>query len=97
MGNGITGRGRRTRDNWYYLDKLPPRLRLALCHAAFTWDAKWFYDRWNKGKSVDSLIAEIKQSDRHWASKPVKTRKGFKWMTEPSPMCQTKVPPLYPK
>jgi hypothetical protein len=65
MGNHAVRRVHRKHDNWYYLEKLPPRLRQALCNAAFTWDAKWFYDNWNKGKSVDWCISEIKRWDLH--------------------------------
>lgn len=95
MGNGITRSVHRKRDNWYYLDKLPPRLRLALCEAAFTWDAKWFYDHWNKGKSVDWCIREIREADLRKAYEDVKWRDGFKWRKETSPAKATKVRPLY--
>jgi hypothetical protein len=95
MGNGQTRRGSRKRDNWYYIDKLPPRLRLALCDAAFTWDAKWFYDHWNKGKSVDWCIDQIKRADLNKALEPEKIRDGFKWRALPSITKETGVTPLY--
>jgi hypothetical protein len=95
MGNGLTRSGYRKKDNWYYLEKLPPRLRLALCHAAYTWDAKWFYDHWNKGKSVDWCIERIKEADWAKAMEDVKWRDGFKWKKEKSPTRQTDVKPLY--
>lgn len=96
MGNGITrSSAPRKKDNWYYLEKLPPRLRQALCNAAYTWDAKWFYDYWNKGKSVDWCIAKIKEADLEWALKDVKWRDGFKWKSARSATAVTKVRPLY--
>lgn len=95
MGNGQYGGRYRKTDNFYYLDKLPTRLRQALCNAAFTWDAKWFYDNWNKGKSVDWCIDQIKQADIQKALEPSKVRDGFKWKTIPSVTRETKVKPLY--
>lgn len=95
MGNYRTGSGSRKHDNWYYLEKLPPRLRMALAHAAFAWDAKWFYDHWNKGKSVDWCIAKIKEWDLHEANSDVKWRTGFKWNSAKSATKVTKVKPLY--
>lgn len=95
MGNYRTGSGSRIRDSYYYLEKLPPRLRQAICGAAYLWDAKWFYDHWKKGKSVDYLISEIKRWDLHEAYKDVKWRKGFKWQKATSAAKETKVRPLY--
>lgn len=95
MGNGITRSGYRKHDSFYYLDKLPSRLRQALCSAAFTWDPKWFLDHWNKGKSVDWCIAKIKEADTQMAMQPMKERDGFKWRTIPSVTSETKVKPLY--
>jgi hypothetical protein len=95
MGNYRTGSGSRKKDNWYYLDKLPPRLRAAICNSAFVWDSKYIYDHWNKGKSVDWCISNLKQWDLHEAAKDLKTRKGFKWKSEPSPYKVHKVRPLY--
>jgi hypothetical protein len=97
MGNYRTGSGSRKHDNWYYLDKLPRRLRMAIAHAAYVWDAKWFYDHWNKGKSVDWCISELKRWDLNEAQKDVKWREGFKWAREKSPAKATKLRPLYPK
>lgn len=95
MGNHAVRRVRRKHDNWYYLDKLPARLRLALCDAAFTWDAKWFYDHWNKGKSVDWCITQIKNADLQKAMEAHKIRDGFKWRMIPSITKETGVTPLY--
>lgn len=69
--NGQTGRrSRRKHDNWYYLDQLPSELRIALCHAAFTWDAKYFLDRWNSGRySIPALVRIIKEADADKAAK----------------------------
>lgn len=94
MGNGQTRSGYRKRDNWYYLDKLPQRLRLALCNAAYTWDAKWFYDRWNGGKSVDWCIDKIREADLDMAMSDVKWRDGFKWNTMKTSARAAKVKPL---
>lgn len=95
MGNHATSGKARKHGDWYYLEKLPPRLRAALCDAAFSWDTKWFYDHWNKGKSVDWCIGEIKRWDLHRAYEDVKWRDGFKWKKEPSAAKATKVRPLY--
>lgn len=95
MANHATRRSNRKHDNWYYLEKLPPRLRQALCNAAFAWDAKWFYDHWNRGKSVDWCISEIKRWDLHNAYEDIKWRDGFKWRRETSAAKATKVRPLY--
>lgn len=95
MGNGITRSAYRKKDKWHYLDKLPPRLRQALCNAAYTWDPKWFYDHWNKGKSVDWCINEIKKADLEQSIKDVKWREGFKWKSTRSATAATKVRPLY--
>lgn len=85
----------RKHDNWYYLEKLPARLRQALCNAAFAWDAKWFYDHWNKGRTVDWCIAKIKEWDLLEASEDVKWRNGFKWQKVKSATKETKIHPLY--
>ena len=85
----------RRHSDWYYLEKLPRRLRDALNGAAYTWDCKWFYDHWNKGKSVDWCIGEIKRWDLHKAYEDVKWREGFKWKRETSAAKATKVRPLY--
>lgn len=95
MGNYATRSSSRKRDNWYYFDKLPARLRQALSDAAFVWDAKWFYDHWNRGKSVDWCISEIKCWDLHQSYEDVKYRNGFKWVKITSPSKVTKVRPLY--
>lgn len=75
-GNSATG-GYRKRTWDYYHAKLPRRLRLALAHAVFEWDDKWFYDKWNNGKSVDWCIAELKKWDTKectapWVDKKIK-------------------------
>ena len=95
MTNHATRRSNRKHDNWFYLDKLPPRLRAALCDAAFAWDAKWFYDKWNKGRSVDWCISEIRRADLQSAHADIKWRDGFKWSKCVSPAKETKVRPLY--
>ena len=82
MGNGQYSSRTRKRDNWYYLDQLPSELRLALCHAAFTWDAKYFLDKWNRGThSIPALIREIKAADERLAAKRIPYRKpgGILW------------------
>jgi len=96
MGNHATRSVARKHDNWYYLDKLPRRLRMALAHAAYPWDAKWFYDHWNNGKSVDWCITEIRRCDLNNAHEDVKWREGFKWKKTASPAKATKLRPLYP-
>lgn len=95
MGNHATRSANRKHDNWYYLEKLPVRLRQALCNAAYPWDAKWFYDHWNRGKSVDWCISEIKSADLRRAYEDVKWRDGFKWKKVTSAAKATKVRPLY--
>lgn len=95
MGNHATRSAYRKHDNWYYLDKLPVRLRQALCNSVYTYDAKWFYDRWNKGKSVDWCIKQARDEDMRRALEDVKWRDGFKWNRMKSATKETKVKPLY--
>jgi hypothetical protein len=82
-GNSRSGGYRRT-SSYHYLEQLPARLREAIAGAAYTWDAKWFFDHWQDGKSVDWCIDKIKEWDRHEAMKPHKHRNGFKWESTPS-------------
>lgn len=68
--NTYTGGGRRVRPDSYYFEKLPRRMRDALNASAFEWDSKWFYDRWNKGRSVDSLILDLEKYNLLECKKP---------------------------
>lgn len=95
MKRNSSGSGSQSRPDDFYFDKLPPRLRLALAGAAFDYSSKWFYDKWNSGKSVDWCIAEIKQADRLRAVKMIKWRKGFNWLKAAPCLKETKVKPLY--
>ena len=95
MGNYATQSGYRKHDDWYYLEKLPIRLRQALCNSAYPYDTKWFYDRWNKGKSVDWCIQQARNEDLRQALEDVKWRDGFKWQRIKSATKETKVRPLY--
>jgi hypothetical protein len=88
--------GYRKTSEYVYLEKLPRRLRDALNGAAYTYDAKWFYDRWNQGTlSVDKAIKVIREADMEQAIKAVKWRDGFKWRSEKSATAVTRVRPLY--
>jgi hypothetical protein len=53
-------------DNFWYLERLPPTARKALCEAAFNWAAGWIYSRWRQGKrgfktesDIAARIAEV--------------------------------------
>lgn len=95
MGNSETRSVYRKHDDWYYFEKLPPRLREALNTSAYEYDSKWFYDHWNKGKSVDWCIKMLREADLERGVKDIKWRAGFKWQTARSPLAVTKVKPLY--
>lgn len=95
MGNSRTSGYRKT-SQYHYLEKMPRRLRDALNGAAFSYDTKWFYDRWNQGTlSVDKCIKIIREADMEQAIKAVKWRDGFKWRSEKSATAVTRVRPLY--
>jgi Family of unknown function (DUF6525) len=96
-GNGVVSTRRRKRNNWYYLDRLPSRLRLALCDAAITWDAKWFLDKFEGGESVDKLIARLRKADLDFVTQPIKVQEavGKKAKTMRAPTIEHGVRPLY--
>jgi hypothetical protein len=70
-------------DDFWYLERLPPAARRALCDAAFDWAAGWFYLQWRRGKrgfktgpDIAVRIAEAdarqiaKDRQRVWKIKP---------------------------
>jgi hypothetical protein len=100
MTNAGSGRGYRKHDDFYYFDQLPQELRAALADAAFSWDAKWFLDRWNAGRySIPALVRAIRDADANKATKNVPFRKpgNFGWSKHKPAYADksTRVKPLY--
>jgi hypothetical protein len=62
-GRAFSGR----RDDFWYLDRLPPSARKALCDAAFNWAAGWAYSQWQRGKpgfkTGGDIAARIAEAD----------------------------------
>ena len=58
-------RGRR--DDLWYLERLPPSARAALCDAAFDWAAGWVYSQWRRGrpgfKTGPDIAVRIAEAD----------------------------------
>jgi len=85
--------GRRVRPDSFYFDKLPRRLREALCHSSFEWDSKWFYDRWSNGVRVDALIKELRKWNLRECDKPCSAKvRNFYLHNNPHKL--TRVTPL---
>jgi hypothetical protein len=55
------------RDDFWYLEQLPPTARKALCDAAFDWAAGWVYSQWRRGsrgfKTESDIAARIAEAD----------------------------------
>lgn len=95
MGNFKTRSVSRQHDDWFYFEQLPPTLRKALACSPFTWDSKWFLDRWKKSpKGLEECLRLLKDVNDAHAKKPVKIRVGNKWKTEKSPTSLHGVKPL---
>jgi len=89
-----TSRNYRVRPDSFYFDKLPHRLRHALSHSTFTWDSKWFYDRWNKGWTVDHCIAELNKWNLKACLTPFDAKIKKFYAAHGNPTKETGVSPL---
>jgi hypothetical protein len=83
--NGTQGgrafRGRR--NDFWYLERLPPTARKALCEAAFNWAAGWVYTQWRRGKQGFKTGPDIAVRIAEADTRQIATDRQRVWKIEP--------------
>lgn len=82
--NAERSKRQRIRDDWWYFDRLSPKVRSLLADCAFNYDSKWLYDNLKKGVPFSIIEAAAKGADLDRCLKdnvtalpPIYTRRGY--------------------